>query len=663
MTRRRKNQEEDAEPNQAIGLPQFELTFSSIQCIRCEAMRQARFPCPECGKKPRDVEVDRYVQQRKKAIAEAKVIQDAEPKYRKEDLDLQVLLGSDILLELIDETFEVANEIVSKNSNGPNSLSILLATVETLRAWYETAVELRPNINVVRLAKVALHEIMVLCDAVVSALQCESLTDAQEMQGRIQECLDSATEAVVKAGNIFEVAFDIHSSSNPVGILLQKAGLGDPSHIVETGKIKFEEKTKRPCGVATSMVAAVNELSIPIFGDEQNFWNIVNAHIALLLRDPTTLKGILESSLFVDRISDAAYDYLSHARHSYLGKELDSLRGEVSDILGTGHLIVEQGLKLHLGILCAIHTRKSFEDTQGCDVSELCNIANDNGWLVARSLGTSDIRNAFAHRDYSIVDQQYVSLSPSRRRRDGKPEVVVDVQELHAESLMTLEAVNAMELALYAVAEELDIDLVISPRGDIIAETFLTGIGWEDISISRDNGKAIISATVAQPQQLSNLAFVVNPYKDIVEEVIVYLTRSDTGDGASIAIVVNDHMCGDGAAEEYYRTIAVLNLMNRVKVNGKQVYKDSQIAKCIAVSAMEALADTRRSFREVADELKAWKNLASRLGFEDLSRSIRGGIRFRARVNSGEKNVEAPNTEVIRSYASEEVPPIPKFYI
>ncbi len=663
MNRPRRIDEESAEPDEAIALPRVELTFCSIQCIRCESMRQARFPCPECGKQPKEVEVDKYVQLRQRAVAQAEAIQDAEPRYRKEDLDLDILLGSGFLVEVIDEVFEAANEIVAGNSDGPNSLSVVLATVEALKAWHESVVELRPNINVVRLAKIALHEIVVLCDAVVSALRCESLVEAQEMQSRIQESIDSATETVAKAGDIFDLAYEIYSADDPAGCLLREAGFGDPSHILELGRSKFEEKTKHSCGVATSMIAAVNELSISLYGDEQNFWNIVNAHIALLTHDLTTLKEMLQSSHFTERISDAAYDYLSHARRSSFGGDPDSLREEVSDILETGHLIVEQGLKLHLGILCAIHTKKSFDDTQGCDVSELYNIASNKKWIVAESLGSSNIRNAFAHRDYSIVGQHEVSLSPNRRKRDKEPEIAVDVLELHDESLVMIEAASAMELALYAVAEKIDVDVVLLPRGDIVAKTFLTGIGWNDISITRDNETAFVSATVDQPQRFANLVYVVDPYKDVLNEVQVELYRSDTGDNASIIVSMNDHLRGYGAEEDYGRVIAVLDLMNRVTVNDERVYESSQIVKCIAVSALAALADTERPFREVADELKAWKYLASRLGFEDLSRNIRGGIRFRARVNSGEANVDAPNLDVIMSYGSEDVAPIAEFYI
>lgn len=157
--------------------------------------------------------------------------------------------------------------------------------------------------------------------------------------------------------------------------------------------------------------------------------------------------------------------------------------------------------------------------------------------------------------------------------------------------------------------------------------------------------------------------FVVGPYRGAVDEVRVELHRSDTGDSASVLISMENHRLGYSEVKEHNRTIAVLDLMNRIKVNGKRVYESSQMAKCIAVSALALLADTERSFREVADELKAWKDLAVRLELESLSRDIRRGIRFRARVNSGEHNIEAPNLDVIMEYGTAEVSPLPEFYI
>lgn len=523
------------------------LRFSTVECLRCGAMRQTRFPCPDCGKAAAITEMDLHVQKRQQSVQAAVEAHVSEADSLR--VSAEELIGDGRLASLPDRTFAAGMRVAGGDPDGVTELVAIAHEIASLEKWVDEVSFSRPTVVLTQHVQVAVNSLVNVYDLVVRALSAESITDAQQANEGIQDALDRAGEAARLAGDILERVSRILEGGDPIGDWLALALNDDPIGASARGQGLFLTNTRRSCGPGTGLAALTCDVMASTIADPDEFWRLVRGHIALLesIQAPA-VTAIVSDPTFTERLSEVTHDVWSAARRAAVSPDTDTLREEAGQLLEAGHLIVEQAIKFHLGVACAGTTKMTFERTQASDVSELANVASDKGWDVVGALGDSGIRNAFAHRDYDVRGDD-VYLSPRQRHRDGRPEAMLSLLELQDSVLQFVEASMAMELALIAIGENLGLEGHVSPQGTFLVKSALIGIGWTQVDTRNHDGILIVSATVNHAVPLPLIAFAVQPVVGTTRRVDLHLRRSDTRAEVTIEIPVETYAIWAATAE------------------------------------------------------------------------------------------------------------------
>lgn len=644
----------------------FELSFAKVQCKRCGEPRQAKHPCPECGKKPDVTETDGFLQSRQRTVALVQGQKETEAStYSVEDLHLDVIFDSEILSGLVSRIYSAAAKASSGHAAGAAELAKVELDIEVLEKWSNAVLELRPQVKLIRSIKASIPPIRCVYDYISGALTAETIAEAQSLEKAAQSSIDEAASTMAEADELFDKVmrvFDHNDDSNFTGRWLNEIGFGDLENSIEIGQQQFQSHLGKPCGVATAIMVLANQMTIAIICDEQNFWTMVDGHIQLLEQKANELKTLIESDYFIERMSISSHDQLLQSKRAFMSEEYDSFREEVIEILDGAHLIVEQVLKLHLGAACSLFSKVTFEATQGADVSELCNIAKGKKWTIATSLTTPAMRNAYAHRDFELHGDQVV-LSPAWCNKNGDTPVTMNVPQLRNEALKVLEVSMAMELALCYVADSLNFDLAIQPRSLPLVRTFLTAIGWTEVAVERRAENVHIAANVVGRQKLANIAMAIVSLKGMTDELVLDLHRSDIGKSVCVIVPLPEYISWSDLVNGQDSTVAFLGLIHRITVDGEPFCSANSVAKLIAASVLQIMVEVDREFKTIRPEMQVWRSLARELQLLDLDRDIGKCMKYKAMASGGLATVPYPNLDVLMDYAGASVPNVPEYVI
>ncbi len=422
------------------------LSFNVIDCERCGARRQTRFACPDCGKAAAPTEVDFKVQERQRAVLEATSARAQPDEIDATAMDLRT---SGQLAQLPTRIFDTADRLAKGEDGAASEFAAVAREVASLENWADAVVPLRPLITLTREMQSAVRSLVTLYDVVAAALVEERLDRAQQAGEAVQHALDEASIAVGNANVIHDRAERVLNAPDPVAAWVAEAVNGDLIAASNRGAALFESRTDRAVSPSSGFAAVFYDVALSTIGDPLAFWALVSSQLELLEEIGAGLTVIVSDPIFSARAVDVSHDVWEAARRAAVAPEAPTLRAASSQLLESGHLLIEQALKFHLGTLCALTTKMSFADTQACDVSQLVQIANDKTWAISAGIGDVDIRNAFAHRDFEMAGSA-VSLSPQRRRSDGRPQRLVSLDRVQDGVLHLVETLAAMDLALGA---------------------------------------------------------------------------------------------------------------------------------------------------------------------------------------------------------------------
>ena len=604
----------------------FTLTFSKIECRRCGAERQTRFPCPECGERHAITETDLHVQFRQRAV-EAALLARVEP-VDVPEIDAAGLLSGWKLVELPQRIFEVGAALADEDPEAADRFAQIGTELAEVDRWAKDAPRRRPMLALTEDVCAMIGALVDLYDTVVKALRADEIREAQRLRARIQRALDEAAAAAIHADLLRSRVEEVLDSDDPLGAWMALAIGGDPIQASERGREVFLDRTGFDCGTSAGFAALLYDVMVDTIADPRLFWRSVGDHVRFLRSYRAVLPITLTSDLFIERAGEVAHDLWWAARRAAVAPDPETAREEATELLEAGHLVVEQGLKLHLGVAGACCTRMSFADTQACDVSELVNVAESQAWPISPHLGDPDIRNAFAHRDYEVSDAG-VSLSPRHRRRHGGPEVTLAIDEIQDRVLQFVEMAGALDLALLSVAEELELDGYVDLRGVQFLRTFLHALGWDEIDVSLRGDDVVMSATVPSSVPLRALAYVAQPLVDAARTAEVRLIRTDSGARASTRIPIEAYQRWASATDEFTKEIAFVRLCSVTYRDGVPLMDESQVSKFVLVRAAQTVAESGLSVAEMRQQLKAWRALAREVGAERANRLIGRAMHWR----------------------------------
>ena len=631
------------------------LTFSKIDCSRCGADRQTRFPCPECGMRPRPSEVDINVQDRRDAVRPAQLAREAEALPLA--LDATELLSSGRLGELAERIYAAGDLIGRRDEAGAIQLAGLAEEIASLERWTHEVKRLRPWVFLTDAVKVAVDELINVFDVVVRALLSEEIRAAQLCEAEAQAALDRSADAIWAANEKLELMVRVLDGGDPIGAWMAVAIDGDPTTAIERGEALFLLRTGMKCGNTAGLTALMLAPLAATIGDEHRWWGLVDAHIRFLDGHRGGIGSVLQDPSYASRRSDVVHDLWQSARRASRMPSAETTRQDAADLLELGHLVVEQQLKFNLGLGCTLTTRRSFAATQGCDVADLAGIARDQNWPIASHLGDSTIRNAFAHRDFTI-DGDSVLLSPQRGRPTASGRSLT-MPELLDSVLEIIEVSAAMELATVWVTETVDPESVFVAEGIEFVEAILNCFGCDEVDVVTSADNCVrISACVDTPVRLATIAAVVQPLVGTAREVSLHLQSRDKSRECTVIVPVDIHAAWQRAESELEKEAAFLRLCEATTVDGVPILSRDHVRHVVGIRACELFVDQDQELADVCTGLAVWRLLAETLALADLARDIGRAIRCRRYRAAGIQITEADLPMLLEHVGVDLPPPI-----
>jgi hypothetical protein len=588
------------------------VAFAMTECRRCTAQRQAQQPCPECGTPPSVPEADQHVQRRRREVAAAMAVIGPDlmgPLPNAVDMFQASDLGG-----LVDRIWSAARSVAEGRAGGTDELSSVSCEVQRLESWAASVPRLRPLMALTNGMADTVASFRAYLEVVVDALTSETIAEAGARQVAVQEALDAITARVSEFGDVVRDMSAILDAGDPAGALLQLGIRSEWSTIDDRGRRLLESELGRTSETTAYLYAIVGDALARTIGDPVSFWEVVKGHLDLLDAGGTAVTDVMRSPDFARRQGEVAHDTLSSARRAFMVPEAATAREQLTDLLEAGHLVVEQPLKLHLGLACAATTKMSFATTQLADVSELGNIAKDKAWVVASHLPPSEVRNGFAHRSYAIDGDEAVfpgsKPGPTRMSSLALQDAV----------LRTVEASLAMDLAAAIVAADAEIEIQADLPAIWMAEALMTGLGWTDVSTQICGRTAHSEATLAEDASLAALSFASSPLSAVASELELTLHGPDHL--VRFVVPLDMFAAWNQITDEAEKTARYVVLSRSTTRDGSPLITEDAARKVLAWMAAEAAVDQSRPLRPTLDDLRTIRAAARELGFNDLARLL-----------------------------------------
>ena len=567
------------------------------------------------------------------------------------------LLGSGALGELPGRVFGIADRLAKGEADAPGEFAAIAREIASLERWADEVVPLRPLITLTRQTQSAIRSLVQVYDVIAAALVEERLDRAQNATEAVQLALDTAAEAAGEANAILGRANRVLNATDPTGAWVVEAFEGGAIAAIATGQALLAAHTGESGGPGSHLAAVFYNAAVATTGDPHEFWRLVSEHLQLFNGVTTEIVAMTSDPIFSSRAFDVTHDLWDAARRAAVAPEAATLRAEASELLETGHLLVEQPLKFHLGVACAITTRMTFADTQACDVLQLINIANDKGWEIRSGIGDAYLRNAFAHRDFELTGDE-VSLSPQRRRRNGDPEVLLSLGHIQDGVLRLVETLAAMDLALLIAMDTRGLSISTSPLARVLVGPLLAGLGWSEVDVVEDNELVTISAVTQEVVPFAAIAFAAQPFIGGPTRLSLHLTRSDTGAQAVIGVDLGAYSEWTSATDELEKEAAFLRLGRATLVGDRPRFSAAQIEKVLALRTCELLVDRATPDPEVARQVRIWRGVARDLGLDDVNQQLGKGLRLRLQAGAGIAFDPEEFNELL-AFAAMDVPELP----
>ena len=636
----------------------FQISFESIDCQGCGEPRQRGLDCPVCGARAAPTEVDLKHQSRLRALESVKrrrALPGQVPAYSPLEM-----LASPLLADIPDRVSRGANAISRTRIARSDELQQIAADIASLEAWIGATSELRPLGAYARHVKVTVEHLIGVFDVTFAILEARSGLDAQALEPNLQRHLDAATDAISRCNELFGQITELTLSENPVAAWMRLATGGDMLSAESRGRAILENHALFTDQGNVGVLALLWDFIAGSTSDDQAFWRRTAQHRSLLVAHRDQVIEIAETEMFKRRATDALDDLLHAARLAISQDDSESHRQQATDLLDFGHRLVEQTLKLHLGVACAAATNRRFESTQAGDVSALIQITNQQGWAVASLLGDADIRNAFAHRDYSVRGDGMIELCPARCEAQGRPAQVMSLDELCDAVLAISEACGAMDMAFALVTGRCVGDHADGASPFLICSAAEGLLGWEDVDLRLSDDEAVIEARCTPPLKFAEVGILASPHLGDRSRLIIRLT-TDSGNH-EIRMSVPELKEWSQVDGDTPRSAAFLIAWHRASINGAPAFTAAQVRKALAVQTLELIMDDPRPFRETKHDLASLRQAAVAIDDRELAKAIAGGVGWKAEVEAGHRPAKAPASRLI-DIAAEDVEPVTEWII
>ena len=558
------------------------------------------------------------------------------------------LIGSSRVSKVMDRITRASALVADEHETGTQELEDVAREIAALEGWVQNASELRPLAAYSRTVKKAVSSIVKVFDVILDALEAPSITAAQDIQLDLQLFLDEAAAAIDGGNTLFDRLKRIQESDNPFAAWINEAIESGPISAAARGAELLKANQLDSSCIDAQILAVVWDTVFGIISDVDTFWRNVVKHHGLLCSHRDTVLGIVESEGFGERLIATREDALIAAHRVAMMGDAETLRQEVTELLEHGHQLVEQPLKLHLGLLSACVSRKTFEQTQAQDVSVLLSIAAPHRPHVTMPLSIA-IRNAIGHRDYGVADDGRIELSPARANTQGRSPVTVSQEELSDAVIRIAEDCAIMETALLVLCGD-RLEQTSDAYSSFLVRTMAEGfLGWTDTVVESTHDEILLEGRCLRRVKYAELAMLACLALEGRDRLRLRLQDIDM-EVHEIVVPVDRFVRWSGTAEGTHKTVAFLDLLRNTLVDSHPIMHDGHTSKCAAVRVMQCLADESIAFPDLRVELAAWRDAAKEWKHQSLAKAIATAIGWRAGAPHSGACVET-----LTEFAAEEV--------
>lgn len=545
------------------------------------------------------------------------------------------LIASSRLSKVMDRIARASALVADEHETGIRELKDAAREIAVLEGWVQNASEFRPFAAYSRTVKKAVSSIVRVFDTILYALEAPNITEAQNSQEDLQLFLDEAAEAIDESSALWDRFKRLNDSDNPCAAWLNEVIGSNPMSIVERGMKLLRSKELDSDSIDAQTFAVVWDTVFAMISDVDTFWQRVADYHRFLFTHKDRIINIVTSRSFGERLTATREDGLIAAHRVAMIGDAETSRQGVAELLEHGHQLVEQALKLHSGILVACVSRRTFEQTQAQDVSALVGVVADHHPQVITPIEI-DIRNAAGHRDYRIAEDGRVELSPARASVQGRSPVTVSHEELCDAVIRIAEDCAIMETALLILCGD-RLEQTFQSYSSFLVCTIAEGfLGWQDIVVQSTQDEVLVSGRCLRRVRFAELSMLACLPLEGRSRLNLRLWDIDSKEHV-IVIPVDEFSEWSSIEESVHKTVAFLGLLRNTVVDGQPIVHEEYTSKCIAVRAMECLADRSMTFSELRIELASWRDAAKTWNHERLSKAIATAIGSRAGApHSGE---------------------------
>lgn len=638
----------------------FKLRFSAVKCFRCGVTRQAGVKCPDCHLQPSVTEVNILLQHRRQAVQKARLARrcDVDPP----EMEATELIASSYLMQLLDSSLQAITIVAEEDGQGVEQLESAARDISGLERWVSQTPELKPLACMTRTIKRSVSSIVRVFDLALDALAASNIAKAQKIESDFQRSWEDATDAIGDTSRLLERFERIRDSDNPCTAWLKESIQDDIFAAMARGSDLLSSNDLDANDPGTQLLAIIWNTLVSTISDVDAFWQVVSRLYNFLIRHSETISSLMMSDEFKQRYAEVQEDsiYSVFRAMQIKDKDPDTLRQQVTELLEDAHYLIEQPMKLYMGIVCACTTRQSFEQTQTKDVASLIDIAWDQSWCMPGIRKSRDLRNAYSHRNYRVSEKGIVQLSPTKHTSDKRTaSSTMTYEELCDAVFSILEARGVMEIVLTSLFNFHFVHDMQNFSPFLTSAIIESCLGWREVQINtQDMNIVIIEALCGQHftyRQLLVIAALV-PYHN--ESELKFKLQTPDLREKEIRIPLDKYHKYSQAETGIKQIVSLYDLLLNTIIDNAPALDEIHAKRYIAGHVLECLADSESTFRVVRSKLGYWRDVAKNWGYTDLMRAIAGVIGWKASKQAG-GSLPVPTRSIVHlgQIASQDVDP------